>query len=149
MFFFLKNYPSKSEFLGLIEKTTCVNLFCISGDAYILYTKSFGSRKCQFFLIPRFKFCVLFLKTGKIFQVFFIKLDQIDFVCSQSTIKALFAPNFWKKKQVKSAVYGHVLENFDQKIAFCGAFSPSKLVYFGTVVFFTFISGSVDRKWMS
>ena len=38
---FLENYPYKSEILGSIEITGCVNSFCISGYAVILYRKSF------------------------------------------------------------------------------------------------------------
>ena len=53
---------------------------------------------------------------------------------SQSTKKTLFRYNFLRRrpnfeKQAKKGVFRHFLENFDQKIAFFGAPSPLKLLY--------------------
>ena len=54
------------------------------------------------------------------------------------------------KKQVKKAVFGHFLENFDKKkTRLFGARSPSKLVYIGAEVALRKILGSVGQKWIS
>ena len=58
------------------------------------------------------------------------------------------AGNFLKK-QVKKAVFGHFLENFDKKNAFFGARSPSNLVYIGAKGAFRKILGSVGQNWIS
>ena len=53
------------------------------------------------------------------------------------------------KKTVKKAVFGHFLKNFDKKLRFFGARSPSKLVYIGAKGAFRKILGSVGQKWIS
>ena len=54
------------------------------------------------------------------------------------------------KKQVKKAVLGHFLENFDEKIAFFLARAlPQKMVYIGAQGVFRKILESVGQKWTS
>ena len=79
-----------------------------------------------------------FQKILENFDNLFFKVDQIDFPSSPKAVKRpcfgqIFsgAVNFLEK-QVKTAVFGHFLEIFDQKTRFFGARSPSKLVYIGT-----------------
>ena len=73
---------------------------------------------------------------------------------SQSTVLPLFWQSFLRRrkifeKTVKKAVFGHFLKNFDKKIAFFGARSPSKLVYIGAQGAFRKILGSVGQKGIS
>ena len=47
------------------------------------------------------------------------------------------------------AVFGLFLENFDQKLPFFGARSPSKIIYIGSKGAFRKISGKVGLNWIS
>ena len=46
---FLEKSPPKSEILGAIEITSCVDSFCRNGYSLFSHTKSYESRKCQTF----------------------------------------------------------------------------------------------------
>ena len=53
------------------------------------------------------------------------------------------------ERTVKKAVFGHFLKNFDKKMRFFGARSPSKIAYIGAEGAFRKILGSVGQKWIS
>ena len=53
------------------------------------------------------------------------------------------------EKTVKKAVFGHFLKNFDKKMCFFGARSPSQIASIGAKGAFRKILGSVDQKWIS
>ena len=53
------------------------------------------------------------------------------------------------EKTVKKAVFGHFLKNFDKKMRFFGARSPSKIASIGAEGAFRKILGSVGQKWIS
>ena len=69
---------------------------------------------------------------GRILTTFFLGRPNWLFELSQSTVLPLFWQNFLRRRQifektVKKAVFGHLLENFDQKIAFFWRGLPLKV----------------------
>ena len=89
----------------------------------------------------------LFKKFIKVLSTFF-QVDQIDFPSSFKAVqRPCFGQNFCcapgniLKNQARKGVFRNFLI---KKVSFCGAASPSKLVYIGAKMF-----GSVSQNWIS